>query len=224
VTNPLYIETEPGRFRLNWPNGLTMLRLLLLPFFLWTLLGGARHDFDGIWPSPTLHWVSIAVFAMMAVTDKLDGYLARRLNQASKLGAIIDPIADKLLIACSLILLSFTWVIPADFAVPILVVLGVYAKDCFSALGAIWLLRKIGRVEISAKMSGKAATAMQLSLILATLIAPDLAQLNRSAAIILTRGLWGLVLLTTAAAGADYIYEACGQYSRFKHRGLPAAA
>ena len=224
VTSPLTIQTEPGLFRLNWPNGLTMLRLLLLPFFIWTLLSGSRHDPQGAWPSPTLHWISIAVFIMMAVTDKLDGYLARRLNQASKLGAVLDPVADKLLISCSLILLSFTWVIPCDFAVPIPVVLGVYAKDFFSALGAIWLVRKIGHVDISAKLSGKLATGMQLALIFLTLIAPDLARLNAMTPVILTGLLWTLVPLTTAIAGFDYIIEARRQYGRFKQRLVPAVA
>ena len=79
----------------TWPMGLTMLRLLLLPVFLCVLLPDAGRA------GPNRRRWAVAIFAVMAVTDKLDGYLARRLNQTSKLGAILDPIADKLLVACS---------------------------------------------------------------------------------------------------------------------------
>src|SRR5437764_514187 len=95
----LHLQIDPGRWRLSWPMGLTMLRLLLLPLFLYLLLVDSRQ------PLPHVHrWWAVAVFAVMAITDKLDGYLARRLNQTSKLGAMLDPVADKLLIASSVVL------------------------------------------------------------------------------------------------------------------------
>ena len=92
--------------------GLTLLRLLLLPVFLWMLLIDA-----GGTPQPVHRhrFYALGIFAVMAATDKLDGYLARRLNQTSKLGETLDPVADKLLIACSVILLSFEWVAPLGF-------------------------------------------------------------------------------------------------------------
>src|SRR4051794_41724611 len=73
----LDIPSVPGLWPLTWPMGLTMLRLLLLPVFLWLILATARPG-----PGPRrLRWVAVGVFAVMALTDKLDGYLARRLNQ-----------------------------------------------------------------------------------------------------------------------------------------------
>src|SRR5262245_24354338 len=96
--------------------GLTMLRLMLLPVFLFILLHGANPKVP-VNPQ-RLRWLAIGVFGIMAITDKLDGYLARRLNQTSKIGTILDPIADKLLIACSVILLSFDWVAPQGYAIP----------------------------------------------------------------------------------------------------------
>ena len=68
------------------PNALSMLRLLGLPLFLWLVLG---PEADG--------W-ALGVLAASGITDYLDGYLARRLDQASRLGQILDPVADRLYI------------------------------------------------------------------------------------------------------------------------------
>src|SRR5437762_10903166 len=106
--------------------GLTFLRLLLLPVFLWLLLADVPIDQSA--DHRYRHW-AIGVFAIMAITDKLDGYLARKLKQASKLGAILDPVADKLLVAASLVLLSFASVAGTADCIPIPVVITVYAKD-----------------------------------------------------------------------------------------------
>src|SRR5437763_3870155 len=96
------IQAEPGKWRWTWPMGLTTLRLLLLPFFLYLLLMDTGKPF----PHPH-RFHALAVFAIMAATDKLDGYLARKLNQSTHLGAILDPLADKLLVASAVGLLSF---------------------------------------------------------------------------------------------------------------------
>src|SRR5438270_10018285 len=96
---PFEIHAPKGLWPLTWPMGLTLLRLLLLPVFLWVLLYDAGPASG---PRPHRWWV-VATFAVMAATDKLDGYLARRLGQTSTLGAILDPLADKLLIACATI-------------------------------------------------------------------------------------------------------------------------
>ena len=102
--------------------GLTMLRLLLLPVFLWLILDAPHHPAR----MHTERWAALAIFAVMAVTDKLDGYLARRLNQVSKIGTLLDPLADKLLVACSVILLSFDWVADGRLSIPLPVVLSIY--------------------------------------------------------------------------------------------------
>ncbi len=181
--------------------GLTMLRLLLLPVFLWVLLADA---------GPLGHryrWVAVSIFAVMALTDKLDGHLARRFNQTSRIGAILDPVADKLLIACSVILLSFDWVAPPGYRIPMPVVVVIYAKDLVVALGTVGLIAAVGSVTISARMLGKVATALQLALVIATLVAPDLAQLGEGVARGLLVGLYGVVSVVTAASCLDYVIQ-----------------
>jgi cardiolipin synthase (CMP-forming) len=83
----------------NVPNLLSFLRILLVPVFLWLLL----HQ---------LFLAAIAVLAFAGITDFLDGYLARKLNQTTKLGKMLDPVADRLYIFATLLALSATGYVP----------------------------------------------------------------------------------------------------------------
>ena len=83
----------------NVPNLLSFLRILLVPVFLWLLL----HQ---------LFLAAIAVLAFAGLTDFLDGYLARKLNQTTKLGKMLDPVADRLYIFATLLALSATGYVP----------------------------------------------------------------------------------------------------------------
>ena len=157
---PFEFHAEPGL--LTWPMGLTTLRLALLPVFLWLLLydaHSAHHNYRHL---------TLAIFAIMAVTDKLDGYLARRLNQVSKLGTLLDPVADKVLIACSVILLSFQWIAPDGYKLPAAVVVAVYGKDLAVVVGALGLLSLTGKLTVSPRWPGKTSTFLQLTLVIAT--------------------------------------------------------
>lgn len=80
---------------MNIPNQLTLLRILLIPVFVLVFY----------LPFAGSNLIAFAVFAVAAITDILDGYLARKLNQTSSLGAFLDPVADKLMVAVVLVLL-----------------------------------------------------------------------------------------------------------------------
>jgi CDP-diacylglycerol--glycerol-3-phosphate 3-phosphatidyltransferase len=84
-----------GETYLNLPNSITLLRILLIPVFVWLFSES----------SPDRALVAGLVFAGAALTDFLDGYLARRSGQITNLGKLLDPVADKLLVASGLILL-----------------------------------------------------------------------------------------------------------------------
>ncbi len=86
---------QGGESRLNLPNSITLLRILLIPVFVWLYLESTPER---------AFWAGL-VFAAAAFTDFLDGYLARRSGQITNLGKILDPVADKLLVASGLILL-----------------------------------------------------------------------------------------------------------------------
>ena len=85
---------------LNLPNLLTWLRIVLIPLFV------GIFYFDKSWVSgPNQNLVTTVIFTAAAITDWLDGWLARKLNQTSAFGAFLDPVADKLMIAAALIVL-----------------------------------------------------------------------------------------------------------------------
>ncbi|HTP38314.1 MAG TPA: CDP-diacylglycerol--glycerol-3-phosphate 3-phosphatidyltransferase [Steroidobacteraceae bacterium] len=83
----------------NLPNSLTWLRILAIPLVVVLFLVGLRE------PSNLAGQFAAIVFALAAITDSLDGYLARRLGQITRLGAFLDPVADKLIVTAALVLL-----------------------------------------------------------------------------------------------------------------------
>ena len=80
---------------MNIPNSLTVIRILLIPVFILVFY----------LPYKWTHLAAAGMFALGAITDWLDGYLARKLDQTSRFGAFLDPVADKLLVATALVLL-----------------------------------------------------------------------------------------------------------------------
>ena len=84
----------------NLPNSLTWLRILLIPLFV-----AVFYLPDGWVPAHAANLVAALLFALAALTDWLDGWLARRMNQMSAFGAFLDPVADKLMVAAALIVL-----------------------------------------------------------------------------------------------------------------------
>ena len=93
----------------NLPNILTMLRIALVPFFVWFLIADAPglQSQSGPW-----RWAAVAAFAVAIYTDKLDGDIARSRNLVTDFGKIADPIADKLLIGSALVMLSLLGELP----------------------------------------------------------------------------------------------------------------
>jgi cardiolipin synthase len=121
------------------PNALSMLRLLGLPLFLWLVLG---PEADG--------W-ALAVLMASGVTDYLDGYLARRLDQASRLGEILDPVADRLYILAVVIGLALRDIVPWWFAIILPL------RDVL-LWGLVPILRTRGYSALPVHFLGKAAT------------------------------------------------------------------
>ncbi|CAB4634900.1 unannotated protein [freshwater metagenome] len=123
---------------INIPNLLSFLRIALVPVFLWFLL------------EEMFLW-AICVLALAGLTDFLDGYLARKLNQTTKLGKMLDPVADRLYIFATLIALSATGYVPWWLA--LLVVL----RDVLM-LVSLPILASVGYRSLPVHYLGKAAT------------------------------------------------------------------
>jgi CDP-diacylglycerol--glycerol-3-phosphate 3-phosphatidyltransferase len=115
------MRTERGNLKLNLPNALSLLRIFLVPFLVVVLLTPPES-----WPDPFggqwWHWrdiVGLVIFLIATTTDFLDGYLARKRGQITKLGTLLDPVADKLLTSAAFISLVEMGFAPAWMVVVI---------------------------------------------------------------------------------------------------------
>lgn len=96
---PDVVKKAPAAVKkVNIPNLLTMIRIWAIPVIVLTLAI----------PTPFWAWVSVVLFAIAGITDYMDGYLARHLNQLSRFGRVLDPIADKLLVGATLLMLAYS--------------------------------------------------------------------------------------------------------------------
>lgn len=137
---------------MNLPNLLTMGRVAIIPVFLWFLQQGDRKDCV----------IAALIYAAAAITDLLDGYLARQMNVVSVLGKFLDPLADKLLVMASLV-----WMVPMGRIPEWAVVLLLGREISITALRSI---ASSEGVVIAAGEGGKSKTALQMVGILCLII------------------------------------------------------
>ena len=186
---------------LTWPNRLTMLRIVLVGPFVVMLLNLR---------SPGWEWTrhaAIALFVVMIFSDMLDGYLARRFNQETRLGRFLDPVADKVLITCAMILLGIEKTSVPGFKLPSWVVVAAIGKDLFVVVGFLLVFIETGKIFIKPDRVGKWCTAFQMAMIVVVLTAPDVSRIGHEAAVavrILSRLLWVIVSGMAMAVCWDY--------------------
>ncbi|UCE48712.1 MAG: CDP-alcohol phosphatidyltransferase family protein [Phycisphaerales bacterium] len=178
---------------LNWANRITIVRILLIAPFV-SLMLKTSDPFLSHGLKNAMRYVAILLFLTMTVSDAIDGYLARRKNQITKLGAFLDPVADKLLITCGCLLLaSHSGYVPGFLLPPTVVVL-IIGKDLFLLIGFVIVYLITSQIHIAPVFIGKLATALQLSMVAAILIAPE-------ASAVLSGWIWLLRILWWSAAG-----------------------
>jgi|AntRauTorckE6833_2_1112554.scaffolds.fasta_scaffold11845_2 CDP-diacylglycerol--glycerol-3-phosphate 3-phosphatidyltransferase len=162
---------------MNLPNKLTMLRIILVPVFIVFLL--LRKDIAGA------EIFSLAVFILAAITDSLDGYIARKHQIVTKFGQIVDPVADKLLISGALI--AFVSLNEISIWAAILII----GRE-FAVTGLRVIAAKDG-VIISASIWGKVKTTIQIIAVIAVIADPKIITLPYYIPNIL---IWIAVLIT----------------------------
>ena len=118
------------------PNVLTMIRLILIPVFVVLFFNGLRK-------------AALAVFVAASLTDMLDGYLARKLNQVTDFGKLFDPLADKLMVLTAMVCQAIAGVFPWS------AVIIVACKELYMVLGGVFMLKK--GVVVYSNLVGKAA-------------------------------------------------------------------
>lgn len=124
---------------LTVPNILSALRLLGVPLFLWLIL------------VPEADWLAIGVLAIAGFTDWLDGYLARKWHQISRVGQLLDPVADRLYILATLIGLLLRGIVPLWFVILLV------SRDVIMS-GVLAVLKRRGVTGLPVHFLGKAAT------------------------------------------------------------------
>lgn len=147
---------------MNLALQITILRILLIPVFIGLVIYYGESVREGAANESLRHWAA-AVFGIASVSDALDGWIARRFNQITRLGTLLDPLADKLLMLSAIILLSFTaWRQHFPLWFPILVI----GRDLLSIGGAFLIDHFAGKFQIHTHWSGKVATFAQMAAIL----------------------------------------------------------
>lgn len=133
--------TQIGTANSNWtiPNALSGLRLLGVPVFFWLIVG------------PQSDGLALIILIISSFTDWLDGYLARKLNQFSRLGELLDPLADRLYVVAALIALYIRGLLP------VWVVAALILRDVAMSLLLIYL-KSFGITGVPVHFVGKAAT------------------------------------------------------------------
>ncbi|HTY86749.1 MAG TPA: CDP-alcohol phosphatidyltransferase family protein [Candidatus Acidoferrum sp.] len=140
-------------------NKITILRILLVPFFVVETLyyvetGNEVHRL-----------LALLSFAITSILDGVDGYIARRYNQKSELGAVLDPLADKLLLVSGVVLLSFDHS-PQLGQIPLWLTGIILGRDLLLLIGIAVIRLIVGKVIVRPRLIGKIATVLQMVVVL----------------------------------------------------------
>ena len=168
---------------LNLPNVITVARMLLVPVLAYLLLRQA-------------YAYALLAFTVAAVSDAVDGFLARRFNQFTRFGAIMDPLADKAILLTAVVLLGWSGLLPLWLAAAIV------ARDIVIVSGALAYHWLAGSVDMAPSLLSKLNSFLQFGLV-CLIIANAAAMFDISAWL---PALFLLVLLSTAASGVHYVW------------------
>ncbi|MDD5450073.1 MAG: CDP-diacylglycerol--glycerol-3-phosphate 3-phosphatidyltransferase [Candidatus Omnitrophica bacterium] len=172
---------------MNYANKISIARILLIPFFIGSIV---YYRNEGSVAS----YLPLFIFFIAVISDALDGFIARRFNQKTELGAILDPIADKLLIITAFVCLSFSKSIPANLKLPAWLPITVISRDIIIVLGTVLVHMIKGSVMITPSILGKVTTFLQMSTILSVLLKFPYSPI-----------IWNLAGFSTLISGIDYV-------------------
>lgn len=156
-------QTDRACQELNWPNRITILRVILTIFFVVALLYFTPERAE-------LYYWALGFFFSACISDGLDGFLARRLKQTTEFGAILDPVADKLLLISGFLSLSLMEHLPEAMRVPAWVTLPILARDLVLLIGAVIIFMLTGSLKIRPIYIGKVTTVLQMLTLAASLL------------------------------------------------------
>lgn len=166
---------------MNLANKITIFRILLIPFFIAFILYSK-------WEA------ALIIFIIAAVSDGIDGYLARALKQRTELGRVLDPIADKILILSAFISFCVVKDLPAAVKPPYYVPIVIISRDAIIILGALLIYFIKGKIEIKPTVISKITTFLQMITVISILLKLAVSGI-----------LWNIAVGFTVYSGLDYI-------------------
>jgi cardiolipin synthase len=172
------------------PNILTILRLLLVPCFLWASMEGRFV-------------LAFVLFVVAATTDSLDGLIARRWNMHSKLGAFLDPAADKILMVCGVLYYTFAENVPV-IRLPSWLTFAVFIRDFLIVFFAYLMYTRVQVTRFPPSIYGKISTILQMLALSTTLAVNAFAPVLLPFAVVLFR----VSMLATLVSGWHYLNRA----------------
>lgn len=167
----------------NLPNAVTLLRILFVPFFV-ALLIYQNYRY------------ALYIFVIAGLSDALDGFIARKTHSQSELGMLLDPLADKLLLAASFIVFAYIHLIPVWFTVIIL------SRDLFIIIGWFLMFLVFTVKTVHPSIIGKTANALQIFLVAYILLDRTIPASLKGVGIIL----W-VTAFFAIVSGVHYIYK-----------------
>ncbi|MCX6996152.1 MAG: CDP-alcohol phosphatidyltransferase family protein [Kiritimatiellaeota bacterium] len=197
--------------RLTLATKVTITRILGVPLFIvvliYYLLGLSRGEENAI-----ERMVALTIFVAVALTDALDGYLARSRNEVTDLGRLLDPIADKALLLSGLILLTRPSLPALAPQIPVWFTALLISRDVFLVLGSTLIYVLAGRLRVQPRFSGKVATVFQMATIIWVLIGGAARTFN-----------WfvGLAAVLTTISWLQYTVDGARQLAHVQHGSPP---
>jgi cardiolipin synthase len=184
-------------------NKITILRILLVPFFVVEIIYYVRTG------NEACRFAGVLSFAVAAILDGVDGYVARHYHQISELGKILDPLADKLLLVSAIVILSFDNS-PHLGQIPLWLTGVIIGRDLLLGIGAVVVRLVVGKITVRPRVTGKIATVFQMVVVSWILLRWDFIFQGFFLKIwILGAGLF------TAASGLFYVWD--GMHQLGKH-------
>lgn len=172
---------------LSFANKVTICRILAVPFFIVTVVYySPEHEY--------LRYVALGIFLLAVISDIIDGYIARTRHQKTKAGAILDPLADKLLLISAFISLYCIGNAWGPIQFPLWLVLAVISRDVILLLGAMIIYVVHGNLDIVPTRWGKTATFFQILCVLGVLVQVDISFF-----------VWDITIILTFISGVGYI-------------------
>jgi cardiolipin synthase (CMP-forming) len=203
---------EQGSVSLTLANKITIARMLFIPFFILLVLYFEKSAAQSE-PDSMLRWSATGVFLAIFLLDALDGYVARKRKEISRLGTLLDPLTDKAMLLSALVLLSLPSTAFA-FSLPVWFVVLVISRDVILVGGALIIQSLVGKVTVRPRIAGKLTTFFQAMVILWVLL--GLTQR-------ILAGMVGIAATLTFISAVQYVFDGIAQLERASGSGKQQA-